>query len=75
MEKTGQAPILRDMKNAKYIYWQDGGFWPGYLEEFPDYSTQGESPEDLQEHLRDLYADLTGGLIPNVRHEGELLLA
>ncbi len=63
------------MKNAKYIYWQDGEFWLGYLEEFPDYTTQGNSPEDLQEHLRDLYSDLSSGAIPNVRREGELLLA
>ena len=63
------------MKSAKYIYWQDGEQWLGYLDEFPDYPTQGESLEDLQEHLKDLYQDLTSGAIPNVRHEGELRVA
>ncbi len=63
------------MKNIKYIYWQDGSDWLGYLEDFPDYATQGSSFEDLKEHLKDLYADLTGGEIPGVRHEGELVLA
>jgi len=63
------------MKSAKYIYWQDGAFWLGYLEEFPDYTTQGESLEDLQEHLKDLYQELNSGAIPNVRREGELLVA
>lgn len=29
--------------------------WLGYLEEFPDYWTQGVSLEDLEEHLKDLF--------------------
>lgn len=66
---------IRDMKNIKYIYWQDGSDWLGYLEEFPDYVTQGTSLEDLKAHLHDLYKDLTGGQIPGVRHEAELVLA
>ena len=60
------------MKGQRYVYWQDGDFWMGYLEEFPDYMTQGKSLEDLQEHLRDLYADLSGGHIPAVRRVAEL---
>ncbi|HLH55621.1 MAG TPA: type II toxin-antitoxin system HicB family antitoxin [Verrucomicrobiae bacterium] len=63
------------MKGLRYIYWQDGRFWLGYLEEYPDYLTQGESLKDLQEHLRDLYADLSGGHIPAVRKVAELELA
>ena len=46
--------------------------WLGYLEEFPDYSTQGESLKDLEEHLLDLYKDLSGGVIPFTRKRGEL---
>lgn len=60
------------MKALRYVYWQDGEFWLGYLEEFPDYITQGESLEDLQAHLRDLYADLSGGYIPAARRTAEL---
>jgi hypothetical protein len=63
------------MKGLRYFYWQDDSFWIGYLEEFPDYLTQGQSPEDLQEHLRDLYADLSGGQIPAVRRVAELEVA
>ena len=52
------------MGGARYIYWQDGAQWLGYFEEYPDYMTQGESLDDLQELLKDLYRDLTsGGLI------------
>jgi predicted RNase H-like HicB family nuclease len=41
--------------------------WLGYFEEFPDYLTQGESLEDLEDHLRDLYRDLTSGEISGIR--------
>jgi len=37
------------------------------LEEFPDYMTQGESIAELEEHLRDIYEDLSSGKIPCVR--------
>ena len=63
------------MEKVKYIYWQDDGYWLGYLEEYPDYCTQGTSLEDLQEHLRDLYHDLSKGLVPHARHAGELQIA
>ena len=63
------------MDKAKYVYWQDDGFWLGYLEEYPDYMTQGTSLEDLQEHLKDLHHDLSKGLVPHAHHVGELQLA
>ena len=63
------------MKGLRYVYLQDGLFWLGYLEEYPDYMTQGESLKDLQEHLRDLYEDLSGGHIPAARKVAELEVA
>jgi hypothetical protein len=62
------------MDSTKYIYWQDQDLWLGYLQEFPDYWTQGQSLEDLEAHLRDLYKDLTSGSIPGVRKLAELTL-
>lgn len=44
----------------------------GYLEDYPDYMTQGESIEELEENLRDIYKELTSGNIPCVRIAGEL---
>jgi hypothetical protein len=44
----------------------------GYLEEFPDYWTQGESTDELEEQLLDLYRDLTGGKVPFARRVGKL---
>ncbi len=60
------------MSTARYVHWQDQGMWLGYFEEFPDYLTQGETLEELQENLRDLYIDLTSGEIPGIRRVAEL---
>lgn len=48
--------------------------WLGYFEEFPDYITQGETLEERQGNLRDLYVDLTSGQIPGIRRSVELTL-
>jgi adenosylhomocysteine nucleosidase len=50
----------RSIQTVKYVYWAEDGGWLGYLQEFPDDWTHGETREDLQEHLRDLYAGLSG---------------
>jgi hypothetical protein len=63
------------MSTARYVYWRDGNHWLGYFDEYPDYVTQGESVEDLQEHLKDLYRDLTGMEIPGIRRVAELSVA
>ena len=60
------------MPTVKFVYWQEGSFWIGYLQDYPDYWTQGESLDDLQEHLKDLYQDLTSGMLPGIRKVGEL---
>jgi predicted RNase H-like HicB family nuclease len=62
------------MGTARYIHWQDHGMWLGYFEEFPDYRTQGETPDQLRQNLRDLYQDLTSGEIPGIRRAAELTL-
>jgi len=49
--------------------------WLGYLEDYPAYMTQGESLDELQENLKDIHNDLTGGHIPGVRKVAELNLA
>lgn len=69
------------MKTARYIYWQDDDMWLGYLEEFPDYMTQGRTPDELRENLKDIYDDVSGGEIPRLpggagnRRIGELQIA
>jgi len=65
----------KNVKATKYVYWQEGDVWIGYLEEYPDYWTQGTSLDELEENLRDLYEELTGGAIPCVRKVAELKVA
>ncbi len=60
------------MKTTRYVHWQNGTVWLGYLEEFPDYLTQAESLVELEENLRDLYQDLRSGEIPGIRRVAEL---
>ncbi len=60
------------MNTARYVHWQNGGTWLGYFEDFPDYLTQGETLEELQENLRDLYLDLTSNEIPGIRRVAQL---
>ena len=60
------------MQTKKYIYWQDGDVWLGFLAEYPDYRTQGETREELEENLTDIHNELTSGTIPCVRRVGEL---
>lgn len=63
------------MVKQKYVYWKDDDMWLGYLEEFPDYWTQGETEEELKESLIDLYKELSSGTIPNVLRVAELEIA
>lgn len=72
---TGARVYQLIMQCVRYVYWQDGGAWLGYLEEYPDYLTQGESLADLEEHLRNLLKDLLSGAIPFVRKVAELQFA
>ncbi len=60
------------MEMKKYLYWKEDDMWLGYLEEYPDYMTQGQTMEELKENLRDIYAELTSGTIECVRRVAEL---
>lgn len=55
------------MDKKRYVYWKDGNMWLGYLEEYSDYMTQGETIEELKENLKDIYKELISGNIPCVR--------
>ncbi len=59
----------------KFTYWEEEQLFVGYLNEFPDYWTQGVDLEDLKDHLRDLYKELSSGVIPGIRRVGELRVA
>lgn len=63
------------MRTTKIVYWEEDGSWIGYLQEFPDYWTQGDTLEDLESHLRDLYADLTSGGLLGIRRVADIAVA
>ena len=63
------------MKTTKFTYWQDGDYFLGFLNDYPDYRTQGMSKEELENNLRDLLADLESGDVPYVRKVEDLVVA
>jgi len=63
------------MQTAKFTYWQDGDYFPGFLNEYPDYQTQGMSKEELVQNLRDLLAGLQSGEVPYIRKVEDLVVA
>jgi hypothetical protein len=62
------------MTTVKIVCWEEDGVWLGYLQEYPDYWTQGDTLDDLKDHLIDLYRDLTGGHIPGARRVADLVI-
>ena len=62
------------MEKIKFIYYQKNELWVGWLDEYPDYRTQGSTLEELKENLKDIYEGLNSGKIPQVRRYGELTI-
>ena len=63
------------MKTIKFTFWQDGEFFIGFLNEYPDYQTQCLNKEELVENLKDLLIDLESGQVQYIRKVEELLVA
>jgi hypothetical protein len=63
------------MEKKKFVYYQDGDLWYGWLEEFPDCRTQGRMLKERKENLKGLHDEFTSGRIPGVRRVGELTVA
>jgi hypothetical protein len=55
------------MQRIKYVHWQENISKLGYIEEYPDYWTLGDTLANLVEHLKDLYLDLSGGHLTSTR--------
>ena len=67
--------VQKTMKTIKYTFWQDGEFFIGFLNDFPDYETQGYSKEELLENLKSLPKDIESEEIPFIRKVEELAIA
>jgi predicted RNase H-like HicB family nuclease len=77
--RWNEATIRRDsggasMTTIKYVYWQEDGWWVGYLQDYPDYRTQGQTLDELKDNLKDLYGDISGGHVPAIRKVDELIV-
>jgi len=61
---------------TKFTYWrEEDGRFLGYLNDYPDHWTQGESFQDLKDHLRDLYDTFSKSAIFGIKKVEELELA
>ena len=63
------------MQTIKFVHRHHGNAFLGYLLDYPDYCTQGDSLDDLKDHLIDLDRDLTSGELPGIRKVDELVIA
>lgn len=64
---------MKGSMTVKFTFWRESdGTFLGYLNDFPDHWTQGESIEDLKEHLKDLHDLFSGEAIPGIRKVEEL---
>jgi predicted RNase H-like HicB family nuclease len=63
------------MRRLKYTFWQDGDFFLGYLNDYPDYNTQAYSKDELVENLKDLLTDIESGEVPFIRKVEEMAIA
>jgi hypothetical protein len=58
-----------------YSYWKDDGWYVGCLDDYPEYTTQGETLEEFEDMLRSLYEDIQTFDFAFVRHHGKLQIA
>lgn len=62
------------MNKIKITYWKNENSFLGYINDYTEYNTQGDSLEDLIENLKDIYQDIIDEKIPGVRKTLELEL-
>ncbi|MCX6363417.1 MAG: type II toxin-antitoxin system HicB family antitoxin [Actinobacteria bacterium] len=63
------------METKRFVYYQESELIVGWLEDYPDYRTQGETLDELKKNLQEIYNELTSGRIPCVHKVGELSVA
>ena len=59
----------------RYTYEMDGDFFVGYLDDYPEYPTQGENLGDFEEHLLDIYNMIKDGVLEARNRHGVLEIA
>lgn len=57
-----------------FTYWQEAdGTWLGYMNDYPEYTTEGRTLEDLQRMLVSLRKDIDSEIAPGIRHNTGML--
>jgi hypothetical protein len=59
----------------EYTYEMDGTFLVGYLNDYPEYPTQGENLQDFEENLLDIYNLIQDGTLEAKQKHGVLEVA
>ncbi|MEW5800858.1 MAG: hypothetical protein AB1847_02025 [bacterium] len=49
-----ETPMSRNV-SMTMIYWKEGNYWLGKILEHPEIMTQGETLEELEENLKNIY--------------------
>ena len=61
---------------TRITYWMEAdGRYLGFLNDYPDHWTQGDTLSDLKDYLQDLFQTLSKEEIPGIRKEEELEIA
>jgi predicted RNase H-like HicB family nuclease len=74
-EICGYTKKERKAMRLTYTYTVDDGFFVGHLDDYPEYTTQGENREDFENALREIYAWITDGTLTVKNHKGILEVA
>lgn len=68
--------VPKQFMTTRFTYWKEpDGRYLGYLNAYPSHWTQGDTLDDLKEHLRDLFQTFSAEEIPGIRKEEELVIA
>ncbi|GHV40430.1 hypothetical protein AGMMS49546_14320 [Spirochaetia bacterium] len=59
----------------KYSYVMDDGFYVGHLDDYPEYTTQGEHKEDFEKSLLEIFGWIQDGTLEVKEHKGVLEVA
>lgn len=58
----------------QFTYWKEPDFFLGFINDYPDYQTQGLSKEALIKNLKSLLWDIESDEVPYIRKVEELVV-
>lgn len=58
-----------------YSWWMEDNTYLGFLDTYPQYPTQGESLEDLENGLREIYGWIKDGTLKIKEQKGTIKVA